>query len=225
MLLLAFDTATPAVTVAICEPAGAGVRVRAESASVDARRHGELLAPSIQNTARDAGVTLADLTHIAVGVGPGPYTGLRVGLATAHALADALGIDCHGVPTLDALALASRRGAPFIAASDARRKEVFWARYADAVTRTTEIAVDRPADIDTGGLPVIGQGAALYAEVFSRDTTDPAGFAPLYPTAAALGEFAVRALVAGEKLADPRPLYLRRPDARVPGTPKRVRQW
>ncbi|WP_046470049.1 tRNA (adenosine(37)-N6)-threonylcarbamoyltransferase complex dimerization subunit type 1 TsaB [Allosalinactinospora lopnorensis] len=222
MLILAFDTATPAITLAICESEGGAVRVRAGASSVDARRHGELLTPGIRTVAEQAGVALADLTHIAVGVGPGPYTGLRVGLATGHALAGALGIPCHGVATLDALAFASGRQAPFIAASDARRKEVFWARYEDADTRTGEIAVDRPADVETGGLPVIGHGARMYSEVFGQD---PEAAEPLYPSAAALGEVALRRLLAGRDLPEPRPLYLRRPDAAQPGAPKKVRQW
>ncbi|GLU49336.1 tRNA (adenosine(37)-N6)-threonylcarbamoyltransferase complex dimerization subunit type 1 TsaB [Nocardiopsis ansamitocini] len=219
MLLLAFDTATPAVTVAVCEPHGDGVRVCAQTSSIDARRHGELLAPGIHAVVAEAGATLADLTHVAVGTGPGPYTGLRVGLATGRALADALDIACVGVPTLDALAWESGRGTPFIAATDARRKEVFWARYDDAATRVSEIAVDRPAEVGTGGLPVIGHGALLYPDVFGQTATDP-----LYPSAGALGEVAVRRLLAGEPLAEPNPLYLRRPDAQVPGTPKKVRQ-
>ncbi|ASU85618.1 tRNA (adenosine(37)-N6)-threonylcarbamoyltransferase complex dimerization subunit type 1 TsaB [Nocardiopsis gilva YIM 90087] len=222
MLLLAFDTATPAVTVAVCESSGADVRVRASTSSVDARRHGELLTPSVRDIVEQAGVALGELTHVAVGIGPGPYTGLRVGLSTGQALADALGIPCHGVATLDAVAFASGRTTPFIAASDARRKEVFWAHYADATTRTGEIAVDRPANIDTGGLPVIGHGAQMYAEVFGQDE---AAAEPLYPSAAALGEVALRRLAAGEELPEPRPLYLRRPDAVVPGAPKKVRQW
>ncbi|WP_067966095.1 tRNA (adenosine(37)-N6)-threonylcarbamoyltransferase complex dimerization subunit type 1 TsaB [Nocardiopsis trehalosi] len=222
MLLLAFDTATPAVTAAVCALDGDGVRVRAASSSVDARRHGELLTPAIRDVLADAGCGLGDLTHIAVGIGPGPYTGLRVGLATAHALADALGVPCHGVATLDAVAFASGRTGPFIAATDARRKEVFWARYADAATRTGDIAVDRPADIDTGGLPVIGHGARMYADVLGAD---PAAADPLHPSAAALGEVALRRLAAGADLPEPRPLYLRRPDATVPGAPKKVRQW
>src|SRR5690606_3315682 len=182
VLLLAFDTATPAVTAAVCAAPDAGapdsVTVAASTASVDARRHGELLAPGIADVVDRAGATLADLTHIAVGIGPGPYTGLRVGLVTGLSLADALGIDCVGVATLDALAFASGRTEPFIAATDARRKEVFWARYADAATRVGDIAVDRPAELDTGGLPVIGHGAALYGEVLGADEESAA---PLYP--------------------------------------------
>jgi tRNA threonylcarbamoyl adenosine modification protein YeaZ len=73
VLLLAFDTATPAVTVALHD----GVHVLAEVASVDARRHGELLASAIEKVLADAGVTRLDVTAVAVGTGPGPYTGLR----------------------------------------------------------------------------------------------------------------------------------------------------
>ncbi|MDA8370933.1 MAG: tRNA (adenosine(37)-N6)-threonylcarbamoyltransferase complex dimerization subunit type 1 TsaB [Nocardiopsaceae bacterium] len=224
MLLLAFDTATPAVTAAVCASDGDGARVhvRADTSSVDARRHGELLTPAIRDVVERAGATLGELTHIAVGIGPGPYTGLRVGLATAYALADALAIPCHGIATLDALAFASGRSTPFIAATDARRKEVFWARYEDAATRSTDIAVDRPADVDTGGSPVIGHGARMYAEVFGQD---PDAAEPLYPSARALGELALHRLASGAKPPEPRPLYLRRPDAAVPGAVKKVRQW
>ncbi|MFD0774883.1 tRNA (adenosine(37)-N6)-threonylcarbamoyltransferase complex dimerization subunit type 1 TsaB [Streptomonospora algeriensis] len=222
MLLLAFDTATPAITSAVCEAGDDGVRIRAAASTVDARRHGELLSPQIAEVMAQAGAAFTDLTHIAVGIGPGPYTGLRVGLATAHALAETLGIACHGVASLDAIACASGREEPFIAATDARRKEVFWARYADARTRTGEIAVDRPVAVDTEGLPLIGHGAHLYADVFGPQAADAE---PRYPTAEALGGLALRRLVAGEELDGPRPLYLRRPDAAEPGVPKKVRQW
>nr|WP_156004172.1 tRNA (adenosine(37)-N6)-threonylcarbamoyltransferase complex dimerization subunit type 1 TsaB [Streptomonospora sp. PA3] len=219
---MAFDTATPAITTAVCEAGDDGVRVRAAACTVDARHHGELLSPQISDVLAQAGAAFTDLTHVAVGIGPGPYTGLRVGLATAHALAEALGIPCHGVATLDALACASGRDKPFVAATDARRKEVFWARYADSCTRDSDIAVDRPAAVDTAGLPVIGHGAHLYAEVFGPQAADAE---PHYPRAEALGEVALRRLAAGEPLPEPRPLYLRRPDAAEPGAPKKVRQW
>ncbi|MFY7065623.1 tRNA (adenosine(37)-N6)-threonylcarbamoyltransferase complex dimerization subunit type 1 TsaB [Nocardiopsis changdeensis] len=223
MLLLAFDTATPAVTAAIGESGADGAfTLRASASSVDARRHGELLSPTIRRLTGEAGIALADLDAVAVGIGPGPYTGLRVGLATAHALADALGVPCHGVATLDALAFATGRTGPFVAMTDARRKEVFWARYDDRLTRVGEIAVDRPADLDTGGLPLVGDGARMYADVFGEAAAAPD---PAHPDAAALAELALRRLHAGEALPAPEPLYLRRPDAVVPGAPKKVRQW
>lgn len=223
MLLLAFDTATPAVTAAIGERAADGAfTLRAAASSVDARRHGELLTPTIGSLMEQAGLTLGDLDAIAVGIGPGPYTGLRVGLATGHALAEALGIPCHGLTTLDALAFVTGRDEPFVAMTDARRKEVFWARYDDHLTRVGEVAVAKPANLDTGGLPLVGDGARMYADVFGDDAAAPE---PLYPDAAAMAELALRRLSRGEELPAPRPLYLRRPDAVVPGAPKKVRQW
>lgn len=223
MLLLAFDTATPAVTAAIGESTADGsFTLHADVSSVDARRHGELLTPAIHSLTEQAGRPLADLDAIAVGVGPGPYTGLRVGLATAHALADALDIPCHGVATLDTLAFATERDEPFIAMTDARRKEVFWARYDDHLTRVGEIGVAEPADLDTSGLPLVGDGARMYSDVFGAGATTPE---PLYPDAAAMARSALLRLARGEELLAPRPLYLRRPDAVVPGTPKKVRQW
>ncbi|MFJ9554793.1 tRNA (adenosine(37)-N6)-threonylcarbamoyltransferase complex dimerization subunit type 1 TsaB [Nocardiopsis sp. NPDC101807] len=223
MLLLAFDTATPAVTAAIGESAPDGAfTLRAGASSVDARRHGELLSPTVQRLTEEAGIALADLDAIAVGIGPGPYTGLRVGLATAHALADALGVPCHGVTTLDALAFATGRTEPFLAMTDARRKEVFWARYDDRLTRVGEVGVARPAELDTGGLPLVGDGARMYAEVLGAGTADPA---PLHPDAAAMAELALLRLARGMELPAPNPLYLRRPDAVEPGAPKKVRQW
>ena len=103
MLLLAFDTATPAVTVALHD----GSRVVAEESAVDARRHGELLAVAIANVLRAAGAGPADLTRIAVGTGPGPYTGLRAGLVTASVLSSALGIPADGICSLDVIAAAA----------------------------------------------------------------------------------------------------------------------
>ncbi|MDI2126843.1 tRNA (adenosine(37)-N6)-threonylcarbamoyltransferase complex dimerization subunit type 1 TsaB [Yinghuangia seranimata] len=217
MLLLAFDTATPAVTVALHD----GSRVVSGCTQIDARRHGELLVPGIVTALADAGRDRAELSDIAVGVGPGPYTGLRVGLMTARALGDALGIPVHGVCTLDALAYATGRTAdqgPFVAATDARRKEVYWARYADARTRLEGPGVDRAADIADGvaGLPAFGAGAALYAESFAS----VAG--PEHVDAAALAELAVERLKNGGEFLPPEPLYLRRPDAKVPANYKPV---
>ena len=115
MLLLAFDTATPAVTVALRGDEG----VLAEHTEIDARRHGELLAPGIEKVLADAGCSRTDLTGVAVGVGPGPFTGLRVGLMTARALGDALDIPVYGVCTLDILAAAALTAALLGLAPDA----------------------------------------------------------------------------------------------------------
>lgn len=212
VLLLAFDTATPAVTAAVHD----GERVLAESYEVDARRHGELLLPTIAAVLRTAGVDKRQLTALAVGVGPGPYTGLRVGLVTAAALGDALGLPVHGVCTLDAIAHQARRegvDGPFTVATDARRKEVYWASYDAAGARVSGPSVDRPAEIEPGERTV-GAGALLYAL--------PQASGPEHVSAGALADFAVRELAAGRELLPNTPLYLRRPDAQVPAGYKAV---
>ncbi|MET9126001.1 MULTISPECIES: tRNA (adenosine(37)-N6)-threonylcarbamoyltransferase complex dimerization subunit type 1 TsaB [unclassified Streptomyces] len=206
MLLLALDTATPAVTVALHD----GTSVIASSSQVDARRHGELLLPAVDRVLTEAGLRLDAVTGVVVGVGPGPYTGLRVGLMTADTFGLALGVPVHGLCTLDGLAYATDLDGPFVVATDARRKEVYWARYADSRTRVSEPAVDRPADLALDGLPAVGAGALLYPDTF------PDVRAPEHVSAAALASLAAERLAAGEELEPPRPLYLRRPDAQVP---------
>jgi tRNA threonylcarbamoyl adenosine modification protein YeaZ len=209
--LLALDTATPAVTVALHD----GTSVVASSSQVDARRHGELLLPAVDRVLAEAGTRLDAVTGVVVGVGPGPYTGLRVGLMTADTFGLALGVPVHGLCTLDALAYEAADAGltgPFVVATDARRKEVYWARYDDPRTRAGEPAVDRPADLAeaVAGLSAVGAGAALYPDTF----TDVRG--PAHVSAAALASLAAERLVAGAALLPPRPLYLRRPDAQVP---------
>jgi tRNA threonylcarbamoyl adenosine modification protein YeaZ len=220
VLLLAFDTATPAVTVALHD----GTQILAEHTEVDARRHGELLAPGIRAVLEQAGRSRHELTDVAVGVGPGPFTGLRVGLVTARALADALGIAVHGVCTLDILAWAVRHDGPFAVATDARRREVYWASYESAERRVTDPAVDWPYEVapQVAGLPVAGEGAVKYPESF------PTAIEPVLPSAADLAELTVRRLAADASTAmpllPPAPLYLRRPDAVEPGARKPVSQ-
>lgn len=221
MLLLAFDTATPAVTVALTD----GTGVLAERTTVDARRQGELLAPHIAEVLAEAGVDPADLTHIAVGVGPGPFTGLRVGVVTGRVMALALGIEAHGVCTLDVLAAdAVQAGAVpdhFLVATDARRREVHWAAYEvgsdGRPRREGEPGVALPADVPRAGRPVVGRGADLYAELLGPRV------GPVDPSAAVLATYAAHELAAGRRLLDPVPLYLRRPEAVAPGPPKLVR--
>ncbi|MBR7832398.1 tRNA (adenosine(37)-N6)-threonylcarbamoyltransferase complex dimerization subunit type 1 TsaB [Actinospica durhamensis] len=219
MLLLAFDTATPAVTVALRGEDG----VLAEHTEVDARRHGELLAPGIERVLAAAGASRTALTAVAVGVGPGPFTGLRVGLMTARALGDALEIPVYGVCTLDILAaaVAAAGAEDFAVATDARRREVYWAEYDAHGRRRTPPAVDRPADIAErlAGRAVAGQGPALYPEFFPR------ALEPALPSAAGLAELTARLLAEDPgALLPPLPLYLRRPDAVEPGARKSVHQ-
>jgi tRNA threonylcarbamoyl adenosine modification protein YeaZ len=199
------------VTVALHD----GTSVIASSSQVDARRHGELLLPAVDRVLAEADLKLDAVTGIVVGVGPGPYTGLRVGLMTADTFGLVLGVPVHGLCTLDGLAYAADGAGvegPFVVATDARRKEVYWARYDDPRTRVSEPAVDRPAEIAeaVAGLPAVGAGALLYPDTF------PDARAPEHVSAAALASLAAERLAAGEELAAPRPLYLRRPDAQVP---------
>jgi tRNA threonylcarbamoyl adenosine modification protein YeaZ len=198
-VLLAFDTSTPAVTVAL--DGGPSHTV------VAANRHGEMLAPGIEHVLRAAGLRPRDLTGVVVGLGPGPFTGLRVGIVTAKALAAALGIPAYGVCSLDALA------APGIAvATDARRREVYWAAYGD---ERDGPHVGKPYDVAerlraNGFTTIAGAGARLYPEAFDGFTvTDDE-----YPDA--------RRLLAARRTDDLTPLYLRRPDATPPGPRKKV---
>jgi tRNA threonylcarbamoyl adenosine modification protein YeaZ len=209
VLVLSFDTATPAVTVALRDESA----VLAERTVVDARRHGELLAPGIAAVLAATGRETAELTAIAVGVGPGPFTGLRVGLVTARALGDALQIPVYGVCSLDVLAYASRLDGAYAVATDARRREVYWARYA-GLARTEGPHVDRPgvAATQTVGLPVVGAGALLYPRDF------PTAREPRFPLASALAEW----IAVGLPTLPPQPLYLRRPDAVEPAARKLV---
>ncbi|MGX8906673.1 tRNA (adenosine(37)-N6)-threonylcarbamoyltransferase complex dimerization subunit type 1 TsaB [Streptomyces netropsis] len=219
MLLLALDTATPAVTVALHD----GDTVVAESSQVDARRHGELLLPAVDRVLAEAGRTLDDVTGIVVGVGPGPYTGLRVGIVTAATFASALSVPVHSLCSLDGIAYAAGQAGlegEFVVATDARRKEVYWARYADARTRVTEPAVDRPADLTEplAGLTAVGAGAVLYPDAFSDVRAD----LPQHQSAGALASLAAEKLRTGGEFLPDQPLYLRRPDAQVPANYKVV---
>jgi tRNA threonylcarbamoyl adenosine modification protein YeaZ len=211
VLVVGFDTATPVVSAALHD----GERVVSEACAADGRRHGELLAPMITQVLANAGASRSDLTAVAVGVGPGPYTGLRVGVVTARVLGAVLGIPVHGVCSLDVIAAAVPRGREFLVATDARRKEVYWARYDAAGERREGPAVGSAASIPgAAGLVVTGDGGRLYPEAFGEVT------GPAYPDARTLCVLAARPDTV--PLLPAEPLYLRRPDARVPGPPKRV---
>jgi tRNA threonylcarbamoyl adenosine modification protein YeaZ len=211
-MLLAFDTATHAVTVAVHD----GGSLRAESTVVDALRHGELLAPQIAAATASAGIVPEDLTRIVVGVGPGPFTGLRVGIVTARTMGAVLGIPVTGACTLDVLAAQAviERSSPgeFVVATDARRKEVYWARYDAGARRIDGPHVAKPADVGDHW-PVVGRGAVLYPAELG-----PA-LPPENPSAAALAALVVSGQI---ELLPPEPLYLRRPDVTGPGKRKTV---
>lgn len=208
-MLLAFDTATPQVSVALHD----GARVIATEESMESMRHGEMLAPMIALVLAEAGASAADLTGIAVGVGPGPFTGLRIGLMTARTLGFVRAIPVHGVCSLDILAATGVDAGleEFLVATDARRKEVYVASYAGG-RRVQGPEVVQPADAGTD-LPVLGSGAVLYPEAFPNRAGSE------HPSASALCDVVLHGRF---DILPPDPLYLRRPDAVEPGKPKRV---
>ncbi|OBK29962.1 tRNA N6-adenosine(37)-N6-threonylcarbamoyltransferase complex dimerization subunit TsaB [Mycobacterium asiaticum] len=200
VIVLALDTATPAVTAGI-------VRVPdfvtlAERVTVDARAHAERLTPNVIAALGDAHLKMADLDAVVVGCGPGPFTGLRAGMATGAAYGHALDIPVYGVCSLDAIGRLTNGDT--LVVTDARRREVYWARYHDGI-RTEGPAVNAPADVDPGPARAVA-GSPEHAALFGLPVCGP-----VHPTPAGL----VRAVP--DWSADPEPLvalYLRRPDAK-----------
>lgn len=195
-LRLGIDTSTD-VRVGLADDTG----VLASRAVTDSRAHAEQLMPLVTATLAGAGRRLADIGLIVVGVGPGPFTGLRVGVVTAQTLGLALGVPVRGVCSLDAVAAGHAAEGEFLAVSDARRREVYWARYAADGRRLEGPAVSPASELPD--LPVIGPGAHLAGgEASGLDGGVLAFTGPRLPEAGLS------------------PLYLRRPDAEVPTTRK-----
>jgi tRNA threonylcarbamoyl adenosine modification protein YeaZ len=221
-LLLAVDTSSDVVSATLAEVHEAGVRVVAAKDERAANRHGELLASNIDILLRDAGVSPSSLVAVAAGLGPGPFTGLRVGVVTASSLADALGVPSYGVCSLDAIAHARSPGRPFVVCTNARRKQVYWASYDDAGRRVDGPDIGTAADVAARfarEVPLaIGAGIALYpAEFAAFDETSVADVSST--EVAHLVAERVRLRAASDRME---PLYLRRPDASPPGRPKSV---
>ena len=224
MLLLAIDTATDGVAVAVHD----GTGLLAARRAGDARHHNEVLVPTVEAVLEEAGRARTEVTDVAVGVGPGPFTGLRVGLATARLLALAWGAALHGVCSLDAIALQAAAeevvpaGGEFLVATDARRREVHTARYARAVDgsvrRTAGPDVVAPAAVERSGLVVVGRGTQLHPDHLGPER------GPFAVEGAFLAALVVDALAGrgGLRLLPAEPLYLRRPDATEPAARKRV---
>jgi tRNA threonylcarbamoyl adenosine modification protein YeaZ len=219
VLVLALDTATAAVSVALAEVSADAVDARAQRQEINAKGHGELLGPTIDAVLREAGARPRDLGAVVAGVGPGPYTGLRVGLVTAAVLGDTLGVPTYGVCSLDGVR--PEVDGPYAVLTDARRREVYWARYDASGERLDGPQVSAPAGVPLDGLTATaGAGARLYASAFGDLPLLDADFPdPLALITRAADR--IRASAPGEAL---QPLYLRHPDAVVPGAPKSVRQ-
>jgi tRNA threonylcarbamoyl adenosine modification protein YeaZ/tRNA threonylcarbamoyl adenosine modification protein YjeE len=237
MRLLAIETATELVGAAVSDDDG----VRAAAWVVGRRRHAELLAPLVDDVLARAGVVTAELTAVAVDVGPGLFTGLRVGVAMAKGLAFAAGVGVVPVTSLAVLATEATEARPagdVLAVIDARRAEVFVARYGPATTghpgvpvvrheprrcRPEDLTADLPAlaASSPGGLLVVGDGAARYAgaEGWDRVTgVSVAGPALRWPPPAAAAALAARLVADGYEPLDPVAVaadYRREADARI----------
>ncbi|MBX9641435.1 MAG: tRNA (adenosine(37)-N6)-threonylcarbamoyltransferase complex dimerization subunit type 1 TsaB [Mycobacteriaceae bacterium] len=200
MIVLTLDTSTPAVTAGIVRVDDFATLAR--RVTVDARAHAERLTPNVVAALVDASLTMADLDGVVVGCGPGPFTGLRAGMATGAAYGHALGIPVHGACSLDAIGVLT--SGETLVVTDARRREVYWARYRDGV-RTDGPAVNAPADVDPGSARTVA-GSPEHAALFDLPYCEPA-----YPTPAGL------ARAVPDWSVEPAPLvalYLRRPDAK-----------
>lgn len=217
MLVIALDTSTPAVTAGLVRLGERPVSL-ADRVTVNARAHGELLAPHVREVLAEAGCGLADVDAIVVGAGPGPFTGLRAGMVTAGSLGHAADKPVHPVCGLDAIAARIEDDAPALVVTDARRREVYWAAYeAGTRVRTTGPHVQRPDEVPATELG-IRVGAGEKAELVAGID----GVGPQYPSPVGLVEAARGELLADAEPAPLVPLYLRRPDARAPGPPKPV---
>jgi tRNA threonylcarbamoyl adenosine modification protein YeaZ len=205
-LVLALDTST-VVNVGLAR----GAQVLAAATVADQMAHVEQLMPLVSECVDTAGIRVADIDKLIVGLGPGPFTGLRVGVVTARVLGFALGVELRGICSLDVLAaqfVAASRG-EFLVATDARRREVYWARYSPDGVRLEQPRVSRPSDVPP--LPVIGPATDLYADqlhaVPGPRAMDPAVLATASATLPDAGR---------------EPLYLRHPDATELTRPKSV---
>jgi tRNA threonylcarbamoyl adenosine modification protein YeaZ len=205
-LVLALDTST-VVNVGLAR----GDQILATATVSDQMAHVEQLMPLVSECIDAAGIGMADLDQLIVGLGPGPFTGLRVGVVTARVLSYALSLELRGVCSLDVLAaqFVGASQSEFAVATDARRREVYWARYSPLGVRLEQPRVSRPSDVPS--LPVIGPAADLYADqlqvVPGPRSMDPGVLATSGATLPDAGH---------------EPLYLRHPDATELTRPKSV---
>ena len=203
-MLLAIDTSA-GTSVAVVE----GARVLSESSDPGTRGHAEHIGTLIRTALAEADATPADITGVVAGMGPGPFTGLRVGIAAARAFAAGRGIPVHPVASHDAVAYG--RSLPTLVVTDARRREVAWTTY---------------NKIGPSGLPVLLSGPHLaHPEELATSVDGYATFDRIDAaviSAASLGLVAELLLKAGRATGPDQPLYLRAPDVTMPGAPKRV---
>jgi len=211
-VLLAIDTSA-GTSVAVVDPATG--QARATRSTEDSRRHAEVIGPFLAEVLDEAGITGADVTGVVAGMGPGPFTGLRVGIAAARTFAAARGVPFLPLVSHDAVAAdqrASGRDGAFVVLTDARRREVYWSAYDETGTRVAGPGLAKPDDLD---------------EAIRASRPDAVGWDRVTVAsipAWRLGALAADRLASGTPFAQDTPLYLRDPDVTVPGAPKRVKQ-
>lgn len=223
MLVLSIETSTSHSSVCLASQEG----VVAAASLGRPQRHSEFLTPAIRFCLDHAGADVDAVTGVAVGVGPGLYTGLRVGIATARSFAAARGLPTVGLSGLDALAFQVRHVQRMICtAIDARRGEIFWAFYRSVpggVQLTTDVRVGTPeklaAEIDASGREclVVGDGGIRYRDVVATRDAQVGSMETAWPQATQLAELAMPRFVREQtqRPAELRPLYLRVADARI----------
>lgn len=219
MLVIALDTSTPAVTAGVVELGEDGPHPLAERVTVNPRAHGELLTPHLQEALAEVGHRLSQVDAFVVGSGPGPFTGLRAGMVTAAALGHATDVPVHPVCGLDAVAAVAEGAGPLLVATDARRREVFWAAYSDERERLVGPRVQRPAEVPA---EIAEYGIPVAAGEKAGEIEGVRAVGPLYPTPQGLVSVASAELLSGADPAPLVPVYLRRPDAAAPGPRKPV---
>ena len=200
-MLLAIDTSAGIGVAIVDRDAG----VLAERASSDTRSHAELIGDFIAQCLEESGIAVRDLSGVVAGMGPGPFTGLRVGIAAARAFA--IGAAKPVIPVASHDAVAFGEVGPVLVVTDARRREVYVSAYSGA---------------DEGGIPVRVEGPGLFKP---DDVTTPEGYRRLDAatvSAASLGLLAEAMYAHGRPFTATEPLYLRSPDVTPSDGPKRV---
>jgi tRNA threonylcarbamoyl adenosine modification protein YeaZ len=204
MNVLAIDTSV-GVSVAILRSNGDVT----QSQAIDHGMQGELTAELISKVVTDSGLKIEEISDVVVGVGPGPFTGLRVGLVTASVFAHARSIPIHGICSLDAIAYEYAK--PCVVVTDARRKELYWARYEGIRIGEPQVAKPEVIASQFPDADFVGPGANLYPDYISGNVTElkAGSLAKLFASGSA-------------QLVDVTPMYLRKPDAVEPTTRKSV---
>lgn len=222
-MILGIETSVENVGVALGDHLG----IRATAAISSDRKHAESLTPMIQFVLQQSECTMSDVSAIAVDIGPGLFTGMRVGIATAQTLAWALEVPVLPVCSLDALAHdVAWSDVPIVAALDARRGEVYWALYrarGQEIQRITEPAVTSPDDLAihiadrAEEVVCVGTGFKRYDDTFEANPWVRIIGDSLFPTATAVVSLGAAALLNDKTVAPDKvePMYLRAPDAEI----------